>query len=158
MQNQKIHEKFMRRCVELSNQSVEKGDNPFGCVIVKNNEILVESGNDIKKSDVTCHAEILAMRKAQEILKTSDLSDCTIYSNCEPCPMCAFMMRELKFHTVVFALTSPYMGGYSKWDILQDEGLQKFEPVFSKPPEVVIGVLKKEAEKVFKKAGWNMDV
>ncbi len=158
MQKKEIDEKFMRRCIELSEKSLQGGDNPFGCVIVKNNEILVESGNEVKKNDVTNHAEIVAMKKAQQILKTSDLSDCTIYSNCEPCPMCAFMMRELKFKKVVFSLTSPHMGGFSKWNILQDTGLEKFEPVFSKPPEVVIGTLKEESVEVFRKAGWEMDL
>jgi len=152
-----MHEKNIHRCIELAKESLERGDNPFGCVIVKDNKTLVESGNEIKKDDVTNHAEIVAMKKAQEILKTDDLSDCIIYSNCEPCPMCAFMMRELKFKTVVFSLTSPYMGGYSKWEILQDKELEKFEPVFSKPPEVIVGILKKEAEDVFRKAGWNID-
>ncbi len=153
-----MHEKFMKRCIELADQALERGDNPFGSVIVKDNEIIVEGVNDIKENDVTNHAEILAMRKAQKLLNTNDLSDCTIYSNCEPCPMCSFMMRELKFNTVVFALTSPYMGGYSKWGILQDKDLEKFKPVFSKPPKVIVGVLKEEAEEVFKKAGWSMDV
>lgn len=153
-----MHEKYIQRCIELSEQALQSGDNPFGCVIVKNDEILVESSNEIKKNDVTNHAEIVAMRKAQELLGTDNLSDCSIYSNCEPCPMCAFMMRELKFSTVVFALTSPHMGGYSKWNILEDKGLERFKPVFSEPPKVIVGVLKKEAEEVFRKAGWEMDV
>ncbi len=153
-----LHEKFMRRCIELSDESLGRGDNPFGCVIVKDNEILVESGNKIKDYDVTNHAEILAMKKAQKLLKTNDLSDCTLYSNCEPCPMCSFMIRELKFKTVVFAISSPYMGGYSKWEILQDPSLEKIEAVFAKPPEIVLGILKEEAEKIFRKAGWTMDV
>ena len=72
--------------------------------------------------------------------------------------MCSFMMRELKFKTVVFAIVSPYMGGYSKWEILQDPGLEKIEAVFAKPPEIISGFLKEEAEKIFRKAGWTMDI
>ncbi len=153
-----IHEKCMKRCLELAQISLKRGDNPFGCVIVSDGEILVEAGNEIKKNDVTNHAEVVAMREAQKILKTSDLSNCSIYSNCEPCPMCSFMMRELKFKTVVFALTSPHMGGYSKWGILQDKGLEKFAPVFSKSPKIIVGVLKEEAQQLFREAGWDMDV
>lgn len=157
MEKTKNHEKYMRRCIELAEESLKNGDNPFGCVIVKKGEILVESGNEIREYDVTNHAEIMAMKKAQKLLKTSDLSDCAIYSNCEPCPMCSFMMRELKFNTVVFAITSPYMGGFSKWGILEDEGLKKFEPIFTNPPKIVVGVLEKEAQETFKKAGWDMN-
>lgn len=150
-------EKYMRRCIQLSEKALEFGDNPFGCVIANKDGVLVEARNKIKENDVTQHAEILAMRKVQKLLKTDDLSKYTIYSNCEPCPMCAFMMRELKFKRVVFAILSPQMGGYSKWNILEDEELIKFKPVFSNPPEVVTGILEKEAMAVFEKAGWEMD-
>ncbi len=149
-------EKYMRRCIQLSEKALGLGDNPFGCVIANEKGILVEARNKIKENDVTQHAEILAMRKAQKLLKTSDLSEYAIYSNCEPCPMCAFMMRELKFKRVVFALLSPQMGGYSKWNILEDKELLKFKPIFSNPPEVVTGILEKEALAVFEKAGWKM--
>ncbi|MCK5084606.1 MAG: nucleoside deaminase, partial [Candidatus Pacebacteria bacterium] len=152
----KEDEKYMRRCVQLSEKASEFGDNPFGCVIAGKDGIIVEARNKIKENDITNHAEILAMREAQKLLKTSVLSEYTIYSNCEPCPMCAFMMRELKFKRVVFALLSPQMGGYSKWNILEDKELVKFKPFFSNPPEVVTGILKEEAEAVFKKVGWKM--
>ncbi len=71
--------------------------------------------------------------------------------------MCSFMMRELKFKKVVFAMESPDMGGFSRWNILQDEGLVKFYPIFSSPPDVVGGVLREEAEEVFKKAGFTIN-
>jgi len=151
----KEDEKYMRRCIQLSEKALEFGDNPFGCVIANKNGVLVEARNKIKKNDVTQHAEILAMRKAQKLLKTDDLSKYTIYSNCEPCPMCAFMMRELKFKRIVFAISSSYMGGYSKWNILEDKEIAKFKPIFSNPPKVVTGILKKEAIAVFEKAGWE---
>lgn len=152
----KEDEKYMRRCIQLSEKALKLGDNPFGCVIASKDGILAEARNKIKENNVTNHAEILAMRKAQKLLKTSDLSEYTIYSNCEPCPMCAFMMRELKFKRVVFALPSPQMGGYSKWNILEDGELIKFKPFFSNPPKVTTGVLEKEAAAVFEKAGWEM--
>lgn len=152
----KEDEKYMQRCIQLSEKALESGDNPFGCVIVNKDGIFVEARNKIKENDVTNHAEILAMRKAQKLLKTSDLSAYAIYSNCEPCPMCSFMMRELKFKKVVFAILSPQMGGYSKWNILEDKELLKFKPIFSNPPKVITKVLEKEALAVFEKAGWEM--
>ena len=154
--NTQHHEFFMRRCIELAQEAFEAGDNPFGAVIVKEGKILAEARNHIIVNDVTNHAEIEAMRKAQKLLNTSDLSRCTIYCNCEPCPMCAFMMRELKFKEVVFALLSPNMGGYSRWNILEDSLLATYKPVFSTPPKVVTGILEKEAAEQFEKAGWHM--
>jgi tRNA(adenine34) deaminase len=66
------------------------------------------------------------------------------------------MIRELKVKEVVFALLSPSMGGYSRWDILQDQGLTRFKPVFTTPPKVFSGILKKEAAEQFEKAGWTI--
>lgn len=148
-------EKFIRRCIQLSQEAFDSGDNPFASLIVKNGKIIVEAKNEIRRNDVTKHAEIVAMQKAQKMYKTDDFSGFTIYSNCEPCPMCSFIMRELKFSRVVFSLESIYMGGFSKWKILQDKDLLRFRPVFSNPPEVVKGVLEDEAKEVFKRAGWT---
>ena len=148
--------KYIKRCIKLSEKALERGDNPFGALIANKDGVLVESENKIAENDVTNHAEIMVMRKAQEMLKTNDLSAYTIYSNCEPCPMCAFMIRELKFSRVVFAIKSPHMGGWSKWNILEDRDLLKFEPVFKEPPKVVAGLLEEEATEVFTEAGWSI--
>ncbi len=155
MQTQK-HEKFIRRCIELAQDSLYSGDNPFGSVVVKDNEIIAEARNSAMHNDITDHAEVIAMRRARKALGTSDLSGCTLYSNCEPCPMCSFMMREQHIKEVVFALRTPHMGGYSRWDILQDHGLARYTPVFTSPPNVIIGILEKEAAEQFEKAGWTI--
>lgn len=150
------HEQFIKRCIALAQEALDAGENPFGSIIVKENEIIAEARNSTVLNDITDHAEIVAMRKAQKLLDTTDLSECILYSNCEPCPMCSFIIRELKIKEVVFALLSPGMGGYSRWNILQDEGLMKYEPVFAAPPKTTIRVLEKEAAEQFEKAGWTM--
>jgi len=150
------HEPFVRRCIELAQQALDAGDHPFGSVIVRDNEIVVEGRNRVNAGDVTAHAEVEAMRRAQHQLATTDPSDCVIYSNCEPCPMCSFMIRELTFKEVVFALPSPDMGGYSRWNILQDEGLVKYAPAFATPPTVTTGILEQEAADQFERAGWTI--
>ncbi|MFB6285206.1 MAG: nucleoside deaminase [Candidatus Bipolaricaulia bacterium] len=150
------HEPFVRRCIELAQEAIDAGDHPFGSVIVQNNETVVEGRNRVNAGDVTAHAEVEGMRRAQRQLDRTDLSDCVIYSNCEPCPMCSFMIRELKLKEVVFALSSPDMGGYSRWNILQDEGLVKYAPAFTTPPTVTTGVLAQEAADQFECAGWTI--
>jgi tRNA(adenine34) deaminase len=139
---------FMKRCIELSQEAVDKGDQPFGTVITKEDKIIAEASND-RQNRINHHAEILAMNKATDFLGTTDLSECTLYTNCEPCPMCSFMMREYKIKKVVFAVPSPYMGGYSRWKILQDKVLGKFPKWFSASTEVVPNVLEDEARKVY---------
>src|SRR5262249_6917924 len=75
---------------------------------------------------------------------------CTLYTNVEPCVMCAWMVRMTGIKRVVFAIDSPVMGGHSGWNVLADAGLhRKLRFFFRKPPEVVAGVLTGEAERVW---------
>ena len=92
----KQHEKFMKRCIELAQEALNNGDNPFGSIVVKDGKIISEARNNALHDDMTDHAEVMAMRRAREALGTPDLSGCTLYTNCEPCPMCSFMIREQK--------------------------------------------------------------
>ncbi len=73
--------------LNLENNFKEGG--PFGAVIVKNNEIIAKARNQVlKNNDPTAHAEINAIREACKVLNTHDLTGCSIYTTCEPCPMC----------------------------------------------------------------------
>ena len=137
-------EYFMRRCIALSQESVDAGDAAFGSLIARGKELIAEGHNDYK-SRISEHAEIVALNKAHKILGNTNFSDCTLYTSCEPCPMCSFMIREFKVGRVVYALPSLYMGGYSKWPILQDVELGTLKPIFSDPPEVIGGFLEEEA-------------
>ena len=80
---------FMRQAIRLANESVERGGGPFGAVIVKDGEIVAGSSNSVTiDNDPTAHAEVNTIREACRKLRTFDLSGCTIYTSCEPCPMC----------------------------------------------------------------------
>ncbi|MGM8365443.1 nucleoside deaminase [Virgibacillus sp. W0181] len=86
-------DQFMRRAVEISANNVREGGEPFGAVLVKDGEIVAEGVNELhKKFDVSGHAEMVAIRKAQEKLQTHDLSGYIMYASGEPCPMCLTMM------------------------------------------------------------------
>jgi len=81
----------MRRAIELARQTsiVEKAGGPFGCVVVKDGEIIGEGANTVlADGDPTCHGEMNAIRHACTVLGTHDLSGCTVYTTGEPCPMC----------------------------------------------------------------------
>lgn len=81
---------YMRRALEISRQSFQlPGTLPFGSVIVKNDKIVGEGLNrTYEKYDPTSHGEIEAIRNACANLKTTDLSQCDLYTSCEPCSMC----------------------------------------------------------------------
>ena len=82
-------DKFMKRAIELSIESVENNGGPFGCVIAKNNEIIAEGSNKVtSENDPTAHGEIVAIRNACKKLNTFSLQGTQLYTSCEPCPMC----------------------------------------------------------------------
>lgn len=83
-------EKFMQEAIELSRKGIMQNDGgPFGCVIVKGDEIVGRGNNCVtSKNDPTAHAEIMAIRDACKHLNTFQLDDCEIFTSCEPCPMC----------------------------------------------------------------------
>lgn len=83
-------EKFMKRAISLAQEGVDaNAGGPFGCVIVKDNKIIAEGYNKVTSTnDPTAHAEVVAIRKACETLGSFQLDDCTVYTSCEPCPMC----------------------------------------------------------------------
>lgn len=84
------HEKFMSRAIELAQDGVDQNlGGPFGCVIVKNGEIVGEGNNQVTSTlDPTAHAEIVAIREACRNLNSFQLDECIVYTSCEPCPMC----------------------------------------------------------------------
>jgi|SRR5215469_4168064 len=152
---------MMARCIELSRMAVSKGEYPFGTVIGFRGKIVAEGINSsIRDGDVTRHAEIIALSHAQNTIGREQLRQCTLYSNIEPCAMCAYCIREASIGRVVFALGSPVMGGLSKWNVLRDDGLSDRIPeIFGAVPEVVSGVLLREAQKAWREwspFAWEM--
>jgi len=84
-----LSNKFMMRAIELSIESVNNDGGPFGCVIIKNNEIIAEGSNKVvSENDPTAHGEIDAIRNACKSLNTFNLEGTQLYTSCEPCPMC----------------------------------------------------------------------
>ncbi len=95
---------FLKRALEIAIKAIDEGGGPFGAVIVRGNKIIAESSNNVVlKKDPTAHAEINVIRKASAILGTHDLSDCILYSSCEPCPMCLGAVYWSGIGKVVYA-------------------------------------------------------
>ena len=98
--------KFMQRAIELSIESINSGGGPFGSVIVKDEKIISEGMNRVTvNNDPTAHGEIVAIRNACKKLNTFNLSDCSLYSSCEPCPMCMSAIYWSRIGKVYYANT-----------------------------------------------------
>ena len=100
--------KYMKIANNCAKQGMEKGEGgPFGAVIVdKEGNIIAEGNNTVlKHNDPTEHAEINAIRSACKKLGTYDLSNCTLYTSCEPCPMCLSAIIWANIKNVYYACT-----------------------------------------------------
>ncbi len=94
------------RAIELSIESAKSKGGPFGCVIVKNNKIIAEGSNKVTmNNDPTAHGEIVAIRAACQKLNTFNLSECDLYSSCEPCPMCLSAIYWSRIENIFYANT-----------------------------------------------------
>ena len=100
-------QEFLERAIKLAREGMFSGSGgPFGCVITKGEEIVGEGFNQVTSTnDPTAHAEVVAIRQACNKLGTYQLTDCVIYTSCEPCPMCLGAIYWARPLRVVYANT-----------------------------------------------------
>ena len=97
---------LMRLAIEKTREGIAAGQSPFGSIIVKDGEVVASTHNTVwRDTDPTAHAEVNCLRGAAKALKTIDLKGCTLYSTCEPCPMCLSAIHWAKVDRVVFGAT-----------------------------------------------------
>ncbi|MEO8086999.1 MAG: nucleoside deaminase [Bacteroidota bacterium] len=100
-------EDFMREAIRLSLDTMRSNTGgPFGAVVVKDGKIIARGFNRVlETNDPTAHAEVVAIREACKALKDFQLSGCTIYTSCEPCPMCLAAIYWARPDNVFFGNT-----------------------------------------------------
>lgn len=115
---------FLKKAIELADKNSVDGENgPFGAIIVKDNKIIGEGRNKVvETNDPSAHAEINAIRKACQELNSNKLRNCTIYSSCEPCPMCLSAILWSRIDRIVYAATrdDAARAGFDDKKILQE--------------------------------------
>lgn len=95
----------MEKAIALSQEGMNKNEGgPFGCIIVKDDKIVGRGNNKVSSTnDPTAHAEVTAIRDACKNLGSFQLTDCEVYSSCEPCPMCLGALYWARPKVVYFA-------------------------------------------------------
>lgn len=90
MNNAESDKYFLAQAIEMAAQGMRNNEGgPFGAVIVKDGEIIGRGNNRVTSTnDPTAHAEVVAIRDACKNINTFQLTGCTLYTSCEPCPMC----------------------------------------------------------------------
>ena len=106
MQNETDND-WIQQAIQLAMQSVAQGGGPFGAVIINDNRIIGRGNNQVTiNNDPTAHAEIIAIRQACNAVQNFNLEGCTLYSSCEPCPMCLSAIYWARLSRVVYAATA----------------------------------------------------
>jgi guanine deaminase len=96
---------FLARAIQISRERMLANlGGPFGAVIVKDGKIISEGWNEVTSTnDPTAHAEVVAIRRACSEVGDFSLKGATIYSSCEPCPMCLSSIYWARLDRLVFA-------------------------------------------------------
>ena len=119
-----MNNNFMQFAIEQAKQV--QNDVPVGAVVVKNGEV-ISCGFNTKENDndITSHAEIIALKKASQILGNWRLDGCDIYVTLEPCPMCAWAILQSRIKNIYFGSYDNNYGGFS---VAHLEKISEFKP------------------------------
>src|SRR5688572_11363540 len=150
---QESHEKFMRRAIELAQQGVDENlGGPFGCVVVREGEIIGEGSNQVTSTnDPTAHAEVVAVRAACRNIESFQLDGCSIYTSCEPCPMCLGAIYWARPEKVFFACTREDAAAIGFDDNFIYEELERAN---DEREMVLVSLMREEALEVFN--NWDV--
>lgn len=135
MKKAEDYRKYMEICEKLAIKAASKGNAPVGCILLKGNQIIAKAEEAGKsKEDITCHAEIEAIRQARIEIGV-DMSGCTLVTTHEPCVMCGYAIRFHKISTVVYKEKSQFFGSInSSMNVLNTADVPNH---WNKPPEII---------------------
>jgi len=137
---------YMDDALEEAAKAFERGEVPVGAVIVETSgNIIARAGNETRgRMDPSAHAELIAIRKACNTLKTDRLLNCDMYVTLEPCAMCAALIAHARIRRVYFAASDPKSGGVQ-------QGARVFEHKQTHHvPEIYSGIGEEKAVKLLR--------
>lgn len=142
----------MALAIRAARAGVKKGQSPFGCVIVRQGKVVARAHNTVWQScDATAHAEVNAIRQACCKLGTIDLSGCTLYTTCEPCPMCYSAAHWARVSRIVYGaeIADAQAAGFNEL-VISAERMRKFS---GDEMELVPDFMRNECRELF--AEWK---
>lgn len=97
------HQVFVQQAFEMRRRAIERGDQPYGAVVVKDGRIAGEGISAVITSqDPTAHAEMVAIRAASIVLRSTDLSGCVLYGSARACAMCESAAYRARISRMVY--------------------------------------------------------
>jgi tRNA(adenine34) deaminase len=137
------YELFMGEALAEARQAAARGAPPVGAIAVMNEAMVARGSHRVTKgNDPTAHAVVVALREAARKLATPHLSDVTIFTTLEPCPMCVGVMLQCDVAALVYAMPNTVDGAAGTViQLAQHPGL-------GRPLQVVSGIRREEAEEL----------
>lgn len=152
------HNQFMKLALEEARTGMKAGDRPFGSVVVRDGKVVGRGRNLVASTlDPTAHAEVQAIRNAAANLKAARLEGCTLYTSCEPCPMCCGAtfyagIDTLVIGTRITTIDRLTKGLYS----LRDYSVERLVELTGLKLKVVRDVMSEECDAMYREwPGWN---
>ncbi|XVH30603.1 nucleoside deaminase [Haloferacaceae archaeon DSL9] len=111
------HESHMRRAIDLAREAADRGDRPFGTVLVRDDEIIMEDSNRVvTENDFRRHPELALALEAYRELDADARAETVMYTSTEPCPMCAGGMRYARLGRVVYSVGGDEIAEFTRRD------------------------------------------
>jgi tRNA(Arg) A34 adenosine deaminase TadA len=115
----KTHEAYIQACYALARQAVDRGNQPFGALLVRDGAILLRAENtEHTDRDPTRHAELNLVSQAARQFGVDALADCTLYTSTSPCAMCAGAIYWAGISTVVYGCSETTLAASAGDDFL----------------------------------------
>ena len=147
------HEQFIRLSIQLAQEAADRGDQPFGAVLVHDGQVILTARNStMTKRDVTAHAETALVRKATALYDRDFLATCTLYTSTEPCAMCTGAIVWSGISQIVYSCGAEMLGqitGEGTFIVPSRDLL-----TYAKFPPVVVGPILEEESVTVHAAFW----
>lgn len=144
---QQVDERFMRLALKQAHKAIELDEVPIGAIIVNKSGKIIANAHNLRETKHTTlgHAELVAIHRACQKLKSWRLLDCTLYVSLEPCFMCAGALVQARVGRVVFGAADPKGGALKSLASLHEH------PQLNHQFKVTAGVLENECSDLLKK-------
>jgi tRNA(adenine34) deaminase len=132
----------MNLALEQAAEASLNNEVPIGAIIIKDDKVIAVARNErVETNKTTSHAEIIAIEKANKLLKSWRLDSCSIYVTIEPCPMCAGAIIQSRISNVIYGAKDPKAGSHTSI-------VQLFDKSFNHRVEVTSGILENECSEI----------
>ncbi|WP_254279092.1 nucleoside deaminase [Haloarcula marina] len=144
------HESHMRRALDLARSAADRGDRPFGSVLVRDDAVVMEASNRVvTEDDVRRHPELDLATRARRELSSEERAETVMYTSTEPCPMCAGGIRHADLGRVAYSVSGCDVGEFT------DQGAPvQSAAILAGVTEVVGPVLREEGREIHAAYDW----